>query len=816
MDRHDDLFDEAPLEPDELVEEENLPDKLPLLPVRDVVVFPYMILPLFVARDGSVAAVEAAMARDQMIMLVAQRDQAVEQPEPGDLFEIGCVGMIMRQLKMPDGRIKILVQGLTRARVSSWERHAPYLEVGIEALAEEKEREGEQSPEVEALIRNVREASEKILSLRGLLSSDVVAILNSVETPGRLADMVASNLRLRIDKAQEILEEMDPAGRLALVHGHLGKEVEVSTIQAQIQSEAQEEISKTQREYYLREQIRAIRRELGDGEDRAAELFELRQTILDMRMPQDVREESLKQLSRLENMQPESAEATVIRTYLDWVVELPWQKSTRDKLDIAKAKAILDEDHYDLAKVKDRILEQLSVRKLNPRGKGPIICFIGPPGVGKTSLGRSIARAMGRKFVRLSLGGVRDEAEIRGHRRTYIGAMPGRILQGLKQAGSNNPVFMIDEVDKVGSDYRGDPTSALLEVLDPEQNNAFSDHYLNLPFDLSKVMFITTANVEDTIPEPLLDRMEVIELPGYTDDEKVQIARKHLIDRQLKETGLWRRKVRVSDGAILEIIRNYTREAGLRSLERELGAILRKIARQVAEGKAGALSVNAAAVQKYLGVRKYLPEDDRGEGEVGVATGLAWTSAGGEVLRVEVAILDGKGNLTSTGSLGEVMSESAQAALSYVRGRAGAFGLKKDFYEHLDIHLHVPSGAIPKDGPSAGVTICTAMVSALTGVPAREDVAMTGEITLTGKVLPIGGLKEKTLAALRMGLKTVIVPAKNHKELAEIPPKVSRGLKIVQVEHMDQILELALAGKPRKKRAAPAKGKAKPATAEEN
>ncbi len=812
MDNHDDLFDHAPLEPDEIIEDEELPENLPLLPVRDVVVFPYMILPLFVARDASVAAVEAAMARDQLILLAAQLDQDVEHPSVEDVYEVGTVGMIMRQLKMPDGRLKVLVQGLARAKISQWLRHAPYAEVGIEALADaDDELPEDPTPAEEALMRNVRESSEKILSLRGLLSSDVVAILNSVETPGRLADMVASNLRLRIDNAQEILEELDTMKRLQLVHGHLGKELEVSTIQAQIQSEAQEEISKTQREYYLREQIRAIRRELGDGEDRAAELFELRQQIMEMRLPEEVHQESLKQLSRLEMMQPESAEATVIRTFLDWVVDLPWTKSTRDRLDIKKAKKVLDEDHYDLEKVKDRILEQLSVRKLNPKSKGPILCFIGPPGVGKTSLGRSIARAMGRQFVRMSLGGVRDEAEIRGHRRTYIGALPGRIIQGLKTAGSNNPVFMIDEVDKVGSDFRGDPTSALLEVLDPEQNNAFSDHYLNLPFDLSKVMFITTANMEDTIPEPLLDRMEVIELPGYTDEDKVNIAREYLIPRQVKQNGLGKIKAHISDGAIMEVIRNYTREAGLRNVERELGSILRKIARRVAEGEKGPFRVNQGGVQSYLGVRKFLPEDDRGEGEVGVATGLAWTSAGGEVLRIEVSVLDGKGNLTCTGSLGEVMNESAQAALSYVRSRANAFGLKKDFYEHLDIHLHVPSGAIPKDGPSAGVTICTAIVSALTGVAVRDDVAMTGEITLTGKVLPIGGLKEKTMAAARLGIANVLVPAKNLKELSEVPAKVARKLKIHKMDHMDQILEAALVGKPRKKRQVRAPKKSTPA-----
>ncbi|MCA1989199.1 MAG: endopeptidase La [Desulfarculus sp.] len=807
--------------PAQELEEAALPETLPLLPVRDVVVFPYMILPLFVARDSSVAAVESAMARDQLVFLAAQVDQNVEHPAPDDLYTIGAVGMIMRQLRLPDGRLKVLVQGITRARVTAWERTKPFIEVGIEPLDEPEEPEEGGSPppelplEVEAMMRSVREASEKILSLRGLLSGDVVAILNSVEGPGRLADLVASNLRLKIAEAQDILEETDPVARLKKVHDHLGKELEVSTMQARIQSEAKEEMTKSQREYYLREQLRAIRRELGDAEDRHQELMDLREALEKKSLSDEVRKEALKQLGRLESMQPEAAEATIVRTWLDWVLELPWQESSKDRIDIKKAQRILDQDHFDLKKVKERILEYLAVRKLNPKMKGPILCFLGPPGVGKTSLGRSIAKAMGRKFVRISLGGVHDEAEIRGHRRTYIGALPGRIIQGLKTAGANNPVFMIDEVDKVGEDYRGDPTSALLEVLDPEQNFSFSDHYLNLPFDLSKVMFIATANQEDTIPEALLDRMEVIELSGYTDEDKVIIARRHLLPRQIKEHGLKPTQVRISDAAIFEVIRGYTREAGLRSLERELAGICRKLARRVAEGKPGPFAVSAQGVTKYLGVVKFLPEEEKGEGEIGVATGLAWTAFGGEVLRVEVSLTEGKANLTITGSLGEIMKESVQAALTYARSRAKEFGLKRGFYEDLDLHLHVPSGAIPKDGPSAGITICTAIVSALTGVPVREEVAMTGEVTLTGKVLPIGGLKEKSLAALRAGIKTILVPEKNQKEVSEIPAKVRRALKIVFVSHMDQVLELALTGPPRlppKPRKAAGKSKAAPKT----
>ncbi|MEW5913653.1 MAG: endopeptidase La [Thermodesulfobacteriota bacterium] len=783
-------------------EEEELPRHLPLLPVRDAVVFPYMILPLFVTREASVAAVEAAMAADQHVFLATQQDPNVEAPEAEDLYSLGTVGVIMRQLKMPDGRLKVLVQGLARARISAWEATAPYFKVALEPLAEPATAPA--GPAGEALMRSVREASEKILGLRGMLSSDVLAILGSVDEPGRLADLVASNLRLETKAAQAILEEAEPLERLRKVHEHLGTELEVSTIQARIQSEAQEEMTKTQREYYLREQLRAIRRELGDGDERHRELSRLRQSLSEQGLPAEVRAEALKQLGRLEQMQPESAEATVIRSYLDWISDLPWSTASRDRLDLKKAQAILDQDHYDLVKVKERILEYLAVRKLNPKMKGPILCFIGPPGVGKTSLGRSIARALGRKFVRISLGGVRDEAEIRGHRRTYIGAMPGRIIQGIKQAGTNNPVFMIDEVDKVGADYRGDPTSALLEVLDPEQNYAFSDHYLNLAFDLSKVMFITTANVEDTIPDALWDRMEVIDLSGYSEDDKLAIAKKFLIPRQVKENGLKPRQISFSRGAVLEAIRSYTREAGLRNLERELGSVCRKAARKVAEGGKGPFRISGQNLHKYLGVPKFLPEEERGEGEVGVATGLAWTAAGGEVLRVEVSVVEGKGNLTITGQLGEVMRESAQAALSYARSRAKELGLRKGFYEDLDLHLHVPSGAIPKDGPSAGVTIATAMISGLTKVAVREDLAMTGEITLTGKVLPVGGIKEKALAALRSGLTTMLVPAKNHKELSEVPAKVRRQLAIKTVEHMDQVLELALVAKPR-----PAKARAR-------
>jgi ATP-dependent Lon protease len=598
-------------------------------------------------------------------------------------------------------------------------------------------------------------------------------------------------LRLKTEEAQDILECLDPMERLAAVNRHLRRELEVATLQASIESEAKEEMNKSQREYYLREQLKALRRELGDSEDRQQEALELRKALDAKNMPEQCRLEAMKQLKRLEQMSAESSEAMIARTYIDWIIDLPWNIKSKERIDIAKASHILEEAHYGLGKIKDRILEHLSVHKLNPRMKGPILCFLGPPGVGKTSLGKAIALALGREFVRLSLGGVRDEAEIRGHRRTYIGAMPGRILQSIKNAGTSNPVFMLDEIDKVGSDFRGDPTAALLEVLDPEQNNSFSDNYLNLPYDLSRVMFITTANLEESIPEPLLDRMEVIELSGYTEEEKLCIARRHLLPRQIKDSGLQEGMVAVSDEAILEVIRSYTRESGVRNLERELGAMCRKLARQVAEGKKGPFVIDEAG--KLLGTVKYLPEDNRSEGEVGVVNGLAWTPVGGEVLRVEIVLLEGKGNLTITGSLGEIMKESAQAALSYVRSRSQRLGLRPDFFENMDMHLHVPAGAIPKDGPSAGVTICLAMISALTGIPARDDLALTGELTLTGKVLPIGGLKEKSLAALRANLKMVLAPAANQKDRDDLPASVRQGMEIKYISHMDQVLEICLA-----------------------
>jgi len=767
-----------------------LPEELALLPVRDVVIYPNMVVPLFVGREGSVAAVESALEAERVVLLVTQIDSGIDSPGPEELFEVGTVASILKTLKLADGRLKILIQGLHRAKIKEYISKEPFLKVSY-SLIEAAEPE-ELEAEVEALMRSAREMTEKVLSLKGLLSPDVVSLLDSLDEPGRLADLVSSNLRLKIAEAQEVLEETSPVARLKLVHGFLNRELEVSTVLSRIQSEAKEEMGKSQREYYLREQLRAIKRELGDADERLEEVERYRQAIKEAGMSEEAGQEALKQLERLEQMHPDAAEASVVRTYLDWLVELPWSHSTRDRLDIKRAKRILDEDHYDLQKVKERILEYLAVRKLNRKLKGPIICFVGPPGVGKTSLGQSIARALGRKFTRLSLGGMHDEAEIRGHRRTYIGAMPGRILQGLKACGSNNPVFMMDEVDKIGLDFRGDPAAALLEVLDPEQNESFSDHYLNLSFDLSRVMFITTANIVDPIPSALLDRLEIMELPGYTEREKLQIARRYLLPRQLKRHGLKARDLAVRDRTILEMINSYTREAGLRNLERALGSVCRKAARRKAEGGRMPLKVSPARLDKLLGPPEWLPELEQDKDEVGVVTGLAWTGAGGEVLYVEVTVLKGKGNLTLTGQLGEVMKESAEAALSYVRARSAWLDLSDDFYENIDLHVHLPAGAIPKDGPSAGVTLCTALVSALTGIPVRRDVAMTGEISLRGKVLPVGGLKEKALAALRAQIKTLLVPERNRRDLVEIPREVKKKLEVVTIESMDQVLTRAL------------------------
>jgi len=776
-----------PIVNDDEPSERDIPEQLPVMAVRDVVVFNYMILPLFVGRTASVSAVTDAMAKDKLLMLVTQRDASQDEPGINDVYDVGMVCMVMRTLKLPDGRLKVLVQALSKARVVAYTQETPHLIAKIVVVKDEED--AEITVEVEALMRNVREQTEKILALKGIMSSDLMVILNNVEEPGRLADLVVSNLQLKVAESQSVLETFEPVSRLRKVAEFLQKELEVSTMQAKIQSEAKEEMSRSQREYYLREQLHALKKELGDIDERSQEIEELREKFTKTRMPGEVKKEGLKQLKRLEMMHPDASEAALIRTYLDWLLDVPWRKSTKDRLDLKVAKEVLDADHYGLDKVKERILEYLAVRKLNKSTKGPILCFVGPPGVGKTSLGQSIARAMGRKFHRLSLGGMRDEAEIRGHRRTYIGAMPGRIIQGLKTVASNNPVFMMDEIDKVGADYRGDPSSALLEVLDPAQNSDFSDHYLNLPCDLSKVMFITTANMTDTIPAPLLDRMEVIRLAGYTQEEKIEIAKRYLVPRQLKENGITARQLQMDDDIIARIITHHTREAGLRNLEREIGSVCRKVARKVAEGGKGPYVVSIRTLSQYLGPPKFLPEaETEAIDQPGMATGLAWTEVGGEILYIEISIVKGRGNLTMTGQLGDVMKESAQAAASFCRSRLGKLKLKDNYFDEVDIHVHVPAGAIPKDGPSAGVTIATALYSALAKKTVRQDVAMTGEITLRGRVLPIGGLKEKALAALRAGITTVIIPDQNQKDLVEIPKDLRDKIRFVPVKNMDQIL----------------------------
>jgi ATP-dependent Lon protease len=776
----------------------SLPETLPLLPIRDIVVFPYMVLPLFVSREKSIKSLEEALSKDRLIFLVAQKKLSEEDPSPKDLYRVGTVAVVMKMLKLPDGKVKILVQGLSKASIKETLQTTPYLLVRVENIKDPFITEI--TLETEALMRNVREQLERIVSYGKLLSPDLMFVLESVDDPGRLADLVASNLELTVEKAQEILEILDPVERLKALNELLEKEVQVLTMQAKIQSQAKEEITKTQREYFLREQLRAIRSELGEVDERTGEIKTLQQKIKKAKMPKEVEKEARRELERLEQMHPDAAEASMVRTYLDWLIDMPWSKATMDNIDLHQAKKVLDEDHYDLEKVKERILEYLSVHKLKKKMKGPILCFIGPPGVGKTSLGKSIARALERKFVRISLGGIRDEAEIRGHRRTYVGALPGRIIQSIKQAGSNNPVFMMDEVDKVGIDFRGDPASALLEVLDPEQNNAFSDHYLNVPFDLSRVMFITTGNLTDPIPSALKDRMEVINLPGYTDLEKLKIARTFLLPRQMEENGINPKMLEISDKAILQIISQYTQEAGLRNLERELASICRKVARKVAEGKKEKTKINIKNLHQSLGPPPYLPDEEQKRNEVGVTTGLAWTETGGEILHVEATTTPGKGSLILTGHLGDVMKESAQAALTYARSKGKSYRINPNALNNKEIHIHVPAGAIPKDGPSAGITMAVAIFSALTGIPVKKDVAMTGEITLRGRVLPVGGLKEKALAALRNKIKAVIIPYLNKKDLIDLPLYMRKKINFIPVKHMDEVLRFALSAKRREMR----------------
>jgi len=777
---------------DDFSDSENMkiPEVLPMMAVRDVVIFNYMIIPLFVGRPNSVEAVGEALKKDKLLMLVTQKDSTQDNPESDDLYSVGMVCMVMRTLKLPDGRLKVLVQAASKARIQEYVQKEPFYQVKVEVLQEiEPEKI---TIRIEALMRTVREQTEKIMSLRGILSADLMTIINNIEEPGRLADLVGSNLRLKVAESQTILEEIDSVARLKLVNDLLTKELEVTTVQAKIQSDAKEEMGKSQREYYLREQLHALQKELGDGDERVQEIEDLYKALKKTKMPKSVRKEAAKQINRMEMMHPDSSEATIIRTYIDWILDVPWRKSTQDHLDLVAARAVLDEDHHGLEKVKERILEYLAVRKLNPTTKGPILCFVGPPGVGKTSLGKSIARAMGRKFHRMSLGGMRDEAEIRGHRRTYIGAMPGRIIQGLKLVDSNNPIFMMDEIDKIGSDYRGDPSSALLEVLDPEQNFEFTDHYMNMPFDLSKVMFITTANMTDTIPSPLLDRMEVIRLSGYTQEEKLAIARRYLLPRQLKENGIKDRQIRLQDETLQYIISHYTYEAGLRNLEREIGKVCRKVARKIAEGGKGPYSITVGTIDRYLGPPKNIPESEMDAlSQPGLVTGLAWTEVGGEILHIEVNLMPGKGALTLTGQLGDVMKESVQAALTYCRSRSQELGVEDSFFEKTDIHVHVPAGAIPKDGPSAGITMATAIYSAITKKKLIKGLAMTGEVTLRGRVLPIGGLKEKALAALRADITKVIIPEQNKKDLADIPKDIRDKMQFFPVKDMDEVVKIA-------------------------
>ncbi len=771
-------------------EQVEIPETLPMLPVRDIVVFPHMIIPLFVGRDSSIRSVEESLARpDRLILLSSQKEITDEHPAPDAIYRTGTVAMIMRMRKLPDGRIKILTQGLCKANIQNYTQTQPYFEVKIARISETNFGE---ITEVEALMRNVREQLERVISLGKVLTPDILMVLDDITDPGRLADLVSSNLGLKVSDAQAILETTDSTLRLKRVYEILSKEIEVLSIQAKIRSQAKDEMTKSQKEYFLREQIRAIKTELGDTDIKGEEIGELKEKILNCKMPQEVEQEALKQLGRLERMHPDASEASMLRTYIDWLVETPWNKKTHDNLDLKRAKMILDEDHYNLSKIKERILEYLAVRKLKEKMKGPLLCFSGPPGVGKTSLGKSIARALGREFVRISLGGVKDEAEVRGHRRTYVGALPGRIIQGLKQAGSNNPVFVLDEIDKLGSDFRGDPSAALLEVLDPEQNNAFRDHYLNVPFDLSNVMFIATCNVLDTIPSALRDRMEVIQLSGYTEEEKYFISKRYIIPKQIQENGITDNQIQFEDSAIKTIVSQYTREAGLRNLERSIGTVCRKTARTVAEGKTEKSVITSDQIQKFLGPAPHVREDEQEKDEVGIATGLAWTAVGGEILYVEVNTMKGKGGVTLTGQLGEVMKESGQAALGLIRSRAKDFEINEDIFSTIDIHVHFPAGAIPKDGPSAGITMASAMISRLTGIPLRRDVAMTGEITLTGRVLPIGGLKEKALAAMRHGITTIVIPEKNKKDLEDIPEEFRDKLTFVPAKTIDDVLNVVL------------------------
>src|SRR5215813_12609130 len=763
--------------------------RVPLLPLRDIIVFPHMVVPLFVGRQKSIKALEEAMNKQKYVLLAAQREAKTNDPTEEDIYRVGTLGTVVQLLRLPDGTVKVLVEGKKRARVLRYLDETEYFLVAAEEIDEQCEK----TTEVEALIRSVNSTFENYVKLNKKIPPEMIMSVAAIDDPARLADTIVAHLGIKLEDKQALLEIITPAERLEKVLGYMRSEIEILEVERRIRTRVKKQMEKTQKEYYLNEQMRAIQKELGEKDEFKNEIQEIEEKIKQKKLSAEAREKVEKELKKLKMMSPMSAEATVVRNYIDWILSLPWNEFTDDKLDITEAERVLEEDHYGLEKVKERILEYLAVQSLVGKIKGPILCLVGPPGVGKTSLGRSIARATGRKFVRVSLGGVRDEAEIRGHRRTYIGALPGKVIQSMKKAGSGNPVFLLDEVDKMSTDFRGDPSSALLEVLDPEQNNAFSDHYLDVDYDLSKIMFITTANNLERIPRPLQDRMEVIRIAGYTELEKLNIAKKYLIPKQLDANGLKAENVTFPDAALLSLIRHYTKEAGVRSLEREIAAVCRKVAVEVVKKDVSAhVRVTSKVLTSYLGPQRYRFGKADAEHKIGVSTGLAWTDLGGELLSTEVQVMPGKGKLIITGRLGEVMQESATAAMSYVRSRAEELGLEREFYQKVDIHIHIPEGAIPKDGPSAGITMATALVSALTRIPVRHDLAMTGEVTLRGYVLPIGGLKEKVLAAHRGGIKKVLIPAENEKDIREIPAVILKSIEIELVEHMDQVLRKAL------------------------
>ena len=764
---------------------------VPLLPLRDIVVFPNMVVPLFVGRPKSIKALEDAVARGRELLLSAQRVAAKDEPAEDDIFRIGTLGSIIQLLRLPDQTVKVLVEGRSRASIRAFTQAEPYFACDIELMEEDES----QTPELEALVRSIHSAFESYVKLNKKVPPEVLTNVGQLKSASRLADTIASHLNLKLEDRQKLLELIDSGKRLEEVFGFMQAEIEVLEVEKRIRGRVKKQMERSQKEYYLNEQMRAIQKELGDRDDFKNEVQELEEQLQAKKMPDEARERSEKEIRKLKMMSPMSAEATVVRNYIDWMLSLPWQEYHEENADVVEAERILNEDHFGLEKPKERILEHLAVHVLVEKMKGPILCLVGPPGVGKTSLGRSIARATGRDFVRISLGGVRDEAEIRGHRRTYIGALPGKVLQGIKKAGSGNPIFLLDEVDKMSMDFRGDPSSALLEVLDPEQNHTFNDHYLDLDYDLSRVMFVCTANLLHQIPRPLQDRMEIIHLPGYIESEKLQIAKDFLVRKQLEANGLTENHIQFTDAGILEVMRHYTRESGVRNLEREIASVCRKVARQVVTDgeEAKKARITPAAAKRLLGVRKYRHSQVEEEDRIGLCNGLAYTEVGGEILHTEVAVTTGKGKLLVTGRLGEVMQESANAAMSYVRSRSKQLGLTPDFYSHVDIHIHVPEGATPKDGPSAGIAIATAIASALTRVPIRSNVAMTGEITLRGRVLPIGGLKEKMIAAHRGGIDTVLIPKENEKDLKEIPAQIKRAVKIIMVDHMDEVLGSALA-----------------------